>query len=1231
MAKLIIHLAVLLVSGALCLTAQSLTSLTGTVIDPSGAVIPGASITLENVAQGVERGTTSDAAGRYTFAQIPPGDYRINGQAAGFTDVVINNVRLLVNTPATINVEFAKVGAVAETVLVSAEAVQVNTTDASLGHAFGTRPILELPFEARNVAQLLSLQPGVTFIGNTDTLANDGRNGSVAGGRSDQANVTLDGIDVNDQQNRYAFASVLRATLDSIQEFRVTTVNPTADLGRSSGAQIAMNTKSGTNAFHGSLYEYHRNTLTTANSFFNNAVPSDETNPKGGVERPKLIRNVFGASAGGRIVRDRLFFFANYEGRRDAREDSVVRTVPSETLRQGIVQYVNTSGGVSVLSPGDIRTKIDPLGLGVNQAALTVLQSYPMPNSDELGDGLTTRGFRFKAPIGLRWNTYIAKIDSYLDRDAKHAVFVRGNLQNDHSNALPEFPGQPPARVNLNNSKGLAIGYNTVLRPNLISTARYGFTRQGVQDTGALDMSYIQIHRDLDPPFATTRGISRILPVHQFSEDLTWIKGSHNLKFGGVTRTIRNNRLDYQNSYFYGVTNSAWLQNTGLELRQPATDLSASFNNSYSEAVLAVMGGVSQVNAQYNYDLKGNSLAVGAPQTRKFAANEYEFYAQDTWNVVRGLTVTAGLRWSLSPPVYEQQGYQATILPSLGDWFESRGALAAAGKSQADAGDLSFIRKSDKGGRDLYPYHKKNFAPRLAIAYSPRGESGWRKWLFGGEGRTTFRAGAGILYDVYGQGIIRSFDSSQLGFSSTIQNASGALTLAQTPRYTGFNNFPQSLIVAPSAPGFPQVPPADSFSIANAIDDKLKPPYNINLNFSVGREFSHGIFVEASYVGRLSRRLLTSVDVATPTNLTDPKSGQTYFQAAQSLAQQARSDTPVDNVAKLPFWENMFPDAAGDGYTATQQAYMLYSDVAPDYTGALVAMDVYCYPACSVLGPYSMFQNQYSALSIWRSIGGASYHAMQWTARKRFGGGNQFDINYAFSKSIDWGSGVERDDEWNLTGFIINAWMPRQNISVSDWDMRHQFNMNGIFQLPVGRNRRWAGGIGRGLDAVIGGWQLAGVWRWTSALPGYVYNGRAWPTGWNLAGYGTPTGPLQTQMGSFKDAPAISGNPGPNIFADPQKAMDSYALTLPGDSGIRNTLRGDGFFAVDGSLSKRFTMPYAESHSLQFRWEVFNLTNSVRFDPASISNFLTISGSFGKYSDVLTNPRVMQFGLRYEF
>jgi hypothetical protein len=1209
---------------------QSLTSLNGTVTDPTGAVIPGVQITLVNVDTQAQRQAKSDASGRYAIGQVIPGNYRIQASSAGFADVLISDVRLLVNTPATVPIVFEKLGAVAQTVAVSAEAAQVNTTDASLGNAFGTRPILELPFEARNVAQLLSLQPGVTFMGNTDSLANDPRNGAVAGGRSDQANVTLDGIDVNDQQNRYAFTSVLRTTLDSVQEFRVTTVNPTADQGRSSGAQVALITKSGTNDYHGSLYEYHRNTITSANTFFNNAIPADANNPKGGVERQKLLKNIFGASIGAPIVKNRLFYFLNYEGRRDAREDSITRAVPSETLRQGIVRYENTSGGVSSLTPDDLR-RIDPAGIGVSQAALKVFQSYPLPNSDEVGEGLNIRGYRFKAPVGLRWNTYIAKFDTYVDKSSKHALFFRGNLQNDHSNSLPQFPGQPPASVSLINSKGFAIGYNAVLKPNLVSTARFGFTRQGVEGTGALDVSYIQLLRDLDTPFASTRGISRILPVKQYSEDMDWMKGAHNIKFGGVVRTIENRRFDYQNSYFYGVSNSAWLKGTGIELRRAVPDLAESFNNAYSEAALAALGVVTQVDSQYNYDIKGNPLAVGAPQTRNFAMEEYEMYVQDTWNVTRGLTLTAGLRWTLSPPVYEKQGYQTTAIPSLADWFNLRGSLAAQGKSQAEAGDLTFVRASDPTGRPMYPYHKKNFAPRLAIAYTPRASDGWKKWLFGGEGKTTIRAGAGILYDVYGQGIIRTFDSQQLGFTSKLQNPSGQLSLAQAPRFIDSYTFPQALITQPAPPGFPQLPPADGLQIASAIDDTLKPPFSLSLNFSIGREFRHGFFVEGSYVGRISRRILSSADLAIPTNLRDPKSGQTYWDAAKALAVQARKDVPVDQVKPVAFWENLFPDAAGDGLTATQRMYQEYVDIAPDYLTVLYDADVFCYPACATTGPYSMFQNQYSSLAAWRSIGRADYHAMQWSVRKRFSAGYQFDLNYSWSKSIDWGSGVERDDTYTLEGFIVNSWNPRQNKAVSEFDMRHQLNANAIVQLPFGKGRKWASGAGKALDAVIGGWQLAGVWRWTSGLPYYIYNGRAWPTQWNLAGYATPNGPLQTEMGVFKDAPAISGNPGPNIFKDPRKALESYDFTLPGEQGARNNIRGDGFFNIDGSLSKRWVMPYSEKHNLQLRWEVFNVTNSVRFDPASISNFLTISGSFGKYTDVLTQPRVMQFGLRYEF
>ena len=487
---------------------------------------------------------------------------------------------------------------------------------------------------------------------------------------------------------------------------------------------------------------------------------------------------------------------------------------------------------------------------------------------------------------------------------------------------------------------------------------------------------------------------------------------------------------------------------------------------------------------------------------------------------------------------------------------------------------------------------------------------------------------------------MNNFNATQLGFTSALTNTSGKLHVADAPRFTSFFDLPAS--ITPPAPeaGFPQIPTRGGFDTKLAIDDNLLPPYALAFDFSIGRELRGGFFVEASYVGRLGRRLLSAEDMAMPTNLVDPQSGQTYFDAAGKLAALSQAGTPISKVAPIAFWENMVPGAAGDVWgvgdlTATQNMYFLYDGLGPDYLTALQYFDTFCYPACSKLGPYALFNDQYSALSVYRSVANSAYHSMQLSVRKRFSGGYQFDMNYTLSRATDWASSLTRQGAWDLTGFVINAWNPKQNIAVSDWDMRHQFNFNGVLELPFGTGKAVAPAAGRTLNAVIGGWQLGGVWYWTSGLPYFVYNGYAWSTEWSLAGYGVPTGPLQTQMGVFKDAPAILGAGGPNIFADPQAAYDSYRFARPGETGARNVLRGDGFFTIDMNLSKRFVMPFNENQSLQVRWEVFNITNTARFDVNSIgnqlNNFLTISSSFGKYTGVLTRPRVMQFGLRYEF
>ena len=1208
-------------SGGVPAFGQATSSLQGTVTDPTGAVVPNATIEIENVATTAKLTTKSNAVGIYRFPQVNPGTYRITATANGLVPVSISEVALLVSQPATIDIAFTQVGGVTETVSVLAETPLINAVDASLGIAVGTRPILQLPFEARNVVALLSLQPGVAYIRDTPSPADDTRNGAVNGGKSDQANITLDGVDVNDQQNGFAFTSVLRMTLDSVQEFRTTTLNAGAEEGRASGAQVTLVTKGGTNDFHGSLYEYHRNTKTSANSFFNNAVPATPDNPRGGIERQKLIRNVFGGSFGGPVKKNRLFFFFNYEGRRDASEESVVRTVPSETMREGIVRYLRTDGSVATLTPDVLRTRIDPAGIGVSPAVLDFLRLYPMPNDDTTGDGLNTRGFRFKSPIRTRLNTYITKWDWYADPSGRHQFFFRGNYQDDSSTDVEQFPGTGVRWTTLNNTKGLAAGYNAAFSARWFSAFRYGFTRQGVEQAGGQNSSYIVI-RGISQLYPDTPSLTRIVPVHTFRDDVSWSSGRHQLKFGGVVRVINNNRTNFNRSWHLGTVNASWLRLSGAELNTPVPDLAASFRTSYRWATAAVLGLVSQTDSLWNYNKDGGVRPIGSPVIRDFAQEQYEMYVSDSWRITRGLTLTAGVRWSLAPPVYETNGLQTSAIPSLGEWFNTRGSLMQQGRSQAEAGEIRYVLRDDPQGKPLYAFHKKNFAPRVALAYSPQSTDGFLGKLFGGPGKTSFRAGFGMFYDNFGQGVIRFFDAFALGLSTTLTSPFG-VSAADSPRFVAWNQVPPEAIQQAPPGRFPQTAPK-IFDTTGGIDDTIKPPYSMALNFSIGRELPREFFVEASYVGRLSRRSLIQRDLAIPTDLADPASGMTYFGAAKQLIRLIENETPVENVSPIPYWENLFPDLAFQGLTATQNAYLLFADVTPDYTGALITLDA---GGWSRLGEWAFFNEQYSSLTAWSSIAGGNYHAGQLSLRKRFRGGVQFDLNYTFSKSIDLGSAAERTGIW--TDLVINPWSPHQMKAVSDYDVRHLVNANWVAEFPFGRGKKWGSGWNGVVNGILGGWQLSGLWRMSSGLPSTVGNGGVWPTNWQIGGWATQDGPNPDQ-GVFKNAPAVTGAGGANIFRDPATAIESWRFTDAGESGQRNGIRGDGYFTLDLGLAKRFLLPI-EGHSLQLRWETFNVANTVKFDPWTASLSLGSRGSFGKYQDLLTNPRVMQFALRYEF
>jgi hypothetical protein len=275
-----------------------------------------------------------------------------------------------------------------------------------------------------------------------------------------------------------------------------------------------------------------------------------------------------------------------------------------------------------------------------------------------------------------------------------------------------------------------------------------------------------------------------------------------------------------------------------------------------------------------------------------------------------------------------------------------------------------------------------------------------------------------------------------------------------------------------------------------------------------------------------------------------------------------------------------------------------------------------------------MLNGQFTSMYGWSSVGKSNYNALQATLRKQFSSGVQFDLNYTYSKSIDITSTAARVGyNQGLNGSqLVNAFSPNQNRAVSDFDTTHQINANWIAELPFGKGRAFGRNAGGAMDAIIGGWQLSGLARWTSGFPFSVGSGQAWATDWNYSGLATMISRPVT--GVFHQP-----NSTVSVFADPVAARNGFDYTYPGQSGTRNVLRGPGFASWDMSINKRWKMP-REGHSLQFRWEVFNVPNLKRFNAQSVSNPYTLQqlpSAFGDYTSLLTNPRVMQFALRYEF
>jgi hypothetical protein len=928
--KLAVALPILILLLCTSARAQNLGSVHGRVTDASGAAVPSVTVEIVGHATGVTRSAIADDSGSYQIADVNPETYTLTVAQTGFQKFVNSNVRVEVSTSTQVDIPL-QVGDLAQTVTVeSTSAPLLNTADATTGNTFDERQVEDLPFLARNVVNLLSLQPGVVFTGasDTDTLAlgsvatMDNREGVVNGVRGNESNITVDGVDSNNWFNQGAFSSALPLTLDAVQEVRLTTGNANATDGTASGGQVALVTKSGSNDFHGNARWYYRTSGFTANQFFDNAA---------GIDRPKLLRNIGGGSLGGRIVKNRVFFFLDNEERRDSSDVTEgPEIIPTQSLKDGVLIYACADptkcpggmvqgltgphavpAGAFGLTPANIAA-IDPAHLGINQSMLTYMKLFPTGNDPSAGldGGLSYTGFRFNAPFEYSSNIYIARLDFNLTADGRHSIFWRGSLIGAADTLTPEqFPGQGAAQNLLNNSRGTSVQYQAQISPVMTNTVRYGFTRLGVSLSGIATPSFGVRDYTTNVSFAAPSHV--IAPVNEFNDTLSWTRGRHTMAFGGTIRFLQIQRENTTGTFPMYSANPGQCSNLCTDAYSNVSsilnDPTPVDTTHFTENFMMLTGPITGVQATLYSDPHTQTfLTPGTPEHRTTAERGYEVFGQDSWRLRSNLTITAGLHWSYETPPWEVNGFEVAPTIDLDQWFFQRVANMNKGLASNLSPLVSWNVAGNDYGKDSWyrPYYK-NFAPRFAIAYSPAYQDGFLAKLFGGPGKSSIRAGFGMYYDRVGQPIALDSDNfGSPGVSTSVSDALDPFTLATTPRFSGTcsnagcTGLPSvaTLAPVPASAKLPFTPAANFGTFAFFVDPHLRTPYTQDVSLSYQRELPGRMSVEVAYIGTFGRRLLAKADYGQYLNIKDPKSGQTLWQAEDMLAEIAGPNPNAPNI-----------------------------------------------------------------------------------------------------------------------------------------------------------------------------------------------------------------------------------------------------------------------------------------------------------------------------------------------
>lgn len=1233
--------------------AQDSSSLTGVVTDSSGAVVPGAVVTLTNTLTSAKYTQTTNNAGLYRFANVPASSgYKLQFSSTGFGSETISDLTLVVGNTRTQNATLTP-GKAVQTVEVSAgsQEVTLDTSDASIGNNMTVEQLNQLPVydRTRGISTLFEQQAGV-----------DSFQGAVTGARVDQSEVTLDGMDVDDFATGQTFYLTTPAPVDSVQQFSGTVAGLTPGVGTGSGGQFQLVTKNGTNAFHGNVNEYHRDTTTEANTWFNNLI---------GLPRTPLIRNQFGGDIGGPIKRDKLFFFFDLADSRIVQSGSEERTVPLGAFRAGTLNYINSDPGCGDSSrmstqPGCITTLsasqvagLDPAKIGFDSSELAFINSrYPVANDLSVGDGVNTGGYRFTTPNPNDLITYVGRIDYDLTQTQK--IFGRFTInRQDAIENFPEFPTDPLTHPFYDRSYSYVVSHIWQFGSNKVNQFYYGDTISKLNfpdlynPTGANQYSFT----GLDGPYTDYDGQKRRIPVPEVRDDFNWVHGAHSFVMGGTFKFIKtdSNLISDFNFVQGGLTGPVF--QGGLDPTVRPADINQGPNgvaiNDYDSLFATALGVVGQIYTNYSYNNKGVALPAGAGTPRAYRFFQTEAYFGDTWKVTPKLTLDYGVRYQLYSVPYEVHGDESVPTQiSLNTFIKDR-------LTQQDAGNTSntglpfysyVLGGKTNHGPNLYNPSYKDFAPRFGFAYTPTAD-----------GKTVIDGSAAIVYD---RTVINAINFLQDQISYLFFNTQyadfGTSTidgsLASDPRLGSNLAYPAADNPSAVAATVPYTPYVDGtgtpFGLAAGetnfvIPQNLKDPYSIALNFGIQQELPGHTVLKLNYVGRLGRRLIADADANQVIDVPDytGKSTQSMAQAFAGLTTQLRQGATT--LTPQPWFEDVMP-AYGSAVGFVDNTNLVAAMVGQLGNRGDIADMLYTLGYYSYYGGFTGFlptnigiPSQFGTNAYLTNMGNSNYNGMLLTVDRNMSQGLRAEFNYTWSHSIDNSSlSANSNSLFSNSGFICDILHPRACRGDSDFDVRQEISSNFEYDLPFGHGRMYAANASRALDEAIGGWSFSGLPSYRTGLA-MTAESDAYLASFDNIDPAIFTGSpaqLKTTVNVDHNSNTVYGFAGGAAGA--AKVLSEFRGPIGIEYGQRNNLRGPGAFYFDAGLQKAF--PVVEDMSLIFRADAFNVFNHPNFSTSNL-NIVTDASNFGQITSTAASPstsgvasdgaRVAQFSLRLEF